>query len=648
MNSFNPYLDKRAVSQYEQLVGKKAKKMQDKIFASYINVSYTPSLALIGHKGMGKSSLLAVIETLKRRRITNDRMTVVVSLDLRELNPTQQSNDLAHGFFAILYNQILREVRRNTEFRDVWSEEWNDIIEDLRRDGRDYPQNVLLEFLRYLREVGYKCMLVLDNFEKAAYEARLKEDDFNILRSLGDNPIYNVGYIVAAYQHLKHVSVAMQMSRFDEIFKHEYIAPFAGDDIAVFAKDLLELKKGDYPELANWLERVSGGNPALLKLACEMVYEDDPAEGIRWTLDGLTGQVATRGEGILESFWDYTSQVERLALSACVTGDPIRTMPQELLDRGIVKLTDEGSYVLSSSSYELYLRRKLEDEEQALTVQHAETAVSANMISDISNHEPLLTGYREDLAKLAMFLQLKIESQEERIVEKVSEALNQFSYKLIGDFQDLKQQLLLHGGVPVEEDDEAYATFADQVKSHVSSLIKIRDVSKLRHAQGTALRRILGSLNPQSAEFMMTGELLYDMLAEVDMDLAPVSICYCRSIELEINARLFTYLKSNHPTGRLGTDSRVGDTHVTSIMLGQYLYLINRDSNRLAIQSYLSSNGINISKFTNILNKVNEIRRKTAHSSRISRQDLDSIRNYCIGISEQNNLVLTIMKLPHL
>jgi hypothetical protein len=215
-------------------------------------------------------------------------------------------------------------------------------------------------FFEKIRQAGFRILFVLDEFDHARHLFKGDISGFQGLRELSYRPEWRVTYITTSRRTLRSIELQTKaISTFDLIFQKHYLAMFDEPDIQEYFARLSSVGIALTPELKERVSFYCGGHPYLLEMLgyeiVEMFREQQKID---------VDQAARRIE---QSFLDqYDHMVDILSEDANLNKmlqilfgpvvDVKQTDADELLRYGLIKPTDEGTYVAFSPHFQSYLK----------------------------------------------------------------------------------------------------------------------------------------------------------------------------------------------------------------------------------------------------------------------------------------------------
>lgn len=206
---------------------------------------------------------------------------------------------------------------------------------------------------------------------------------------------------------------------------------------------------------------------------------------------------------------------------------------------------------------------------------------------------PKIENANEEYIKAKELLE---ESLAQNIIQK--EAFREWALKLI-QLQDNSQDLNLD----LEDDWEKYES---KMNSILNDMIRIIDKESQAYISSkTMIDSQYNNLNNDSKEFLISAEVLYEVHKNSIIDFAPIVVEYCKVVEKQLRILLAGILTEKEK------------------MLGQVIGKIDRDR-IMPYYNYLLD-----------LRKVNKLRKESAHTGLLAKQDVEELRK----IFYENNLL---------
>ena len=248
-------------------------------------------------------------------------------------------------------------------------------------------------------------------------------------------------------------------------------------------------------------------------------------------------------------------------------------------------------------------------------------------------HSPLAN--QDDFTKQMAELHNKMGNVQEQLgsVQLLLEPLFQ-------EFHTLKESIINN-----PDNSDEMNLYAQKIKDRINGMIQSEKFPQINILESSEhLESIWQNISKDTREYLTVGEHFLKIIGSVGVDLAPVCICYCRAVELELNCRLLLVLKVQLPNviiKRINMDIAVGDTQY--MMIGEFYYILNHY--RWQLDKVFLAKGINLQDFSNGLWKIKEIRNKVAHQGNITLDVAEQLRALIIGDNAKTSFLTAIQKL---
>ncbi|MEN6350161.1 MAG: ATP-binding protein [Syntrophomonas sp.] len=626
MTPYNPFVDWRPVSQKQGFYGRED--LVQKLYDS-INNPFPESINIIGEKGLGKSSLFNYIffPEVKTELLENDR-ALLVHIDFAE--KTVDPRDFFRKITVQLCRYSLDHPQLSSDLKDRLQnlahashgdENLHSIIENLR------------DALRRLHNSRIKTVLLIDNFQKVLQEVELKVEEFNFLRSLSDHSSeYTVQYIIACSRKLEVISNEALSSGFVGVLDKMALRPLNDNDMLAFIQEPFARAGLTLDgEKINWLVKMSGGHPYILKVACKMVF-DERKNGICYeNYETLVDQVVNQcSPGLFDSIWNSSAPAEQQLFLSIAGGHEFndKLVIQQCIDRCLVKDYEKPAFVYDAFGY--YVKRKLE--------QTGEPEMASQETSRTASSLPVQP---ENKPSVNEGLNVFIEQLGSAIKGGFELLLNELPYKTC---QVMEQQLMsLKKPLPYEGVSQAegyWADYAENVKEIVMRNVGIKTGSNLPSFAKLPINTVWNYIEEATQEFLTVGEILWGMLGNTGIDLAPVSISFSRAIEMEINCKLLATLKSVYPEARINRGrEQVRISQLNELMLGELKYIFRTYYKELL--PLMRSYSVDMGAFQEKLEKMRKLRNKSAHPDKVSKNEVDEIRALVLGNENESECLMS-------
>jgi len=179
------------------------------------------SFALTGMQRTGKSSILhhMLLSEEKKAELLKDKKVVV--------DNSLAGVSCADDIFINMVRKSYRVIKKNEPADNL--DDLNEAYEDLL--GWSAKRDSLFEIQEYLEEMtalGYKLIVVMDEFDNAISLFEDCPHCFNYLREIAYKPQYGTDYVIASRRTLAEISnmATKGVSPFPNIFVCEFVGPY--------------------------------------------------------------------------------------------------------------------------------------------------------------------------------------------------------------------------------------------------------------------------------------------------------------------------------------------------------------------------------------------------------------------------------------
>lgn len=223
-----------------------------------INPSKSANLAIIGIPRIGKSSL-AWKAIMEREEDLISRKILPIWIDVGIFNEIVD-------FFC----EIIAECVFKLEKLDLFSIPLNEVVKLINDESLLWNKrfSFILKFFKLVKDLGYRIILILDEFDNARNIFKDTAEGFQKLRSLSYNPKYSVSFITTSRRSVKNIEETLKgsstfyetfmnnnLGAFNENDKNEYFEKISNMDIIFSDDDKDKINKfcGSHPYLLDIL-----------------------------------------------------------------------------------------------------------------------------------------------------------------------------------------------------------------------------------------------------------------------------------------------------------------------------------------------------------------------------------------------------------
>jgi len=327
----NPYMNRVMIRDNEDFFGRKTPIA--KIF-SRIGSQRPQSVSIVGERRIGKSSLLNFIyNPLNRRKfLQNPDTYIFLFIDFQE----KRGIDV-HELFASLFDCLIKEFRGQLEL-------------NLSPEYECFEKIVI-----FLDGLGYKLIMLFDEFELVTKNKNFKAEFYSFARSLANN--YNVAYLVASGRDLQTVCHSQEISDspFFNIFSNIKLGQFTADEL----HDLVVVpsKRAGYPmdQYVDFVYDLAGLYPFFIQMACAPLFEFKKEYGhlSKQLLEKVKEEFLDEAHVHFKQIWDVYDEDYHNVFLKLAAEKPLLASNQYLLNHllksGYVKMHNTTPEIFSSS-----------------------------------------------------------------------------------------------------------------------------------------------------------------------------------------------------------------------------------------------------------------------------------------------------------
>ncbi|HUK91630.1 MAG TPA: TniB family NTP-binding protein, partial [Blastocatellia bacterium] len=325
----NPYLNRVAIKDPAQFFGRNREVAR--IF-SRIGASRPQSIALVGERRIGKSSLLHFINNRKMR---------------------EKHLDSASSYaFAFMDLQQKRKLTPGEFFRELFAVLAKD-TGDESLVGLDGAYDSVRITLEQFRRTGMRLIVLLDEFEVITANAAFDLEFYSFLRSIANN--YDVAYVTSSARDLQELcrSQLIADSPFFNIFTNVFLRAFA-------RPEALELITKPSSEVGVPLEgysrrilEVAGYFPYFLQIACSAYLDHILENNGKVKREEVETAFLDEAKGQFRFMWDHLSDSNRRCIRNFVEHSRVEKEEEHIYEdlkrNGYFIEDDRGPRVFSSA-----------------------------------------------------------------------------------------------------------------------------------------------------------------------------------------------------------------------------------------------------------------------------------------------------------
>ena len=339
----NPYADYGKIVRGERFIGRKH---IINIIESRILQSTNPgNLAIIGVHRIGKSSLAyKTIMEQKDKLIAKRILPIWIGLS---------SYDQSLEFFRSLVDECVNEM-----------EDLNCLTEEIQRAAdRALEANAawdrIKRFFKKVQIVGYGTLFILDEFDHARHLFK-GDTAFQRLRELADYPEYRLSLVLTSRRSIRDIEhAAGSSSPFHNIFQSQRLAMFSDEDLAtyfsLFSSIGIPISNADRGQVLFYC----GAHPYLLEmLGCEIVerFRQHQQIDVDKAADTINQSICEHYDDMIRLLREEGTLNKLLQILFGPVIDVKSTDVTEIQNYGLIKPTEEGTYVAYSEHFHDYLK----------------------------------------------------------------------------------------------------------------------------------------------------------------------------------------------------------------------------------------------------------------------------------------------------
>jgi hypothetical protein len=318
----NPYCRRSAISLPHEFFGR-----QNEMKEIYELIQQQQSIALIGERRAGKSSILNAIKFLRDdSKLADDVRFVFVNCLYAEGSPEQR-------FIKHMLNQISSELE----------------IDKLAPD-----RDSLIDAAEAARRKGYKLVILMDEIDVIVDNSQIPKDLFSFFRAWSES--FHIPFVISSREGkieplLSFTSVG---SPFWNSLKTVYVGPFTCDETMNLIMTPAYLSGQPFTsEQIKWVHSRGGHYPFFIQIAASCVFSHHKLDSDRWHAAFMT-----EADQHLEYMLDFMDKKHSGALAAFLRGEPLSSrMQSELLFKGLL-IDHDGVQRLFSAGLEDKLKAR--------------------------------------------------------------------------------------------------------------------------------------------------------------------------------------------------------------------------------------------------------------------------------------------------
>ncbi len=229
-----------------------------------INPSKSANLAIIGVPRIGKSSLAwnAIMEC-EEELISRKILPIWIDVGIY--------NEIVNFFCGIIAECVFK-----LEKLDLISVSINEAVDQINNESLLWNRrfSFILKFFKLIRELGYRIILILDEFDNARNIFKDTAEGFQKLRSLSYNPKYSVTFLTTSRRSVKNIEETLKgSSTFYETFMNNNLGVFNENDKKDYFEKVSSVGINFSVDDKDKIKIYCGNHPYLLDILCYEIIE---------------------------------------------------------------------------------------------------------------------------------------------------------------------------------------------------------------------------------------------------------------------------------------------------------------------------------------------------------------------------------------
>ena len=339
----NPFADYGKIVRGRRFIGRK--EIISVIENRIIQPTNPGNLAIIGVHRIGKSSLTykAIIEQ-KDKLIGKGILPIWIGLS---------SYDQPLEFFHSLVDECVNEM-----------EDLNWLTAEIQRSAaRALEPNAtwdrIKRFFKKVQNAGYGTLFILDEFDQARHLFE-GETAFQRLRELADYPDYRLSLVLTSRRSIGDIErLAGSTSPFHNIFQVQRLAMFSDEDLEIYFSQFLSIGISISSISRERMLFYCGAHPYLLEmLGCEIVesFHQNQEIDVDKAADTISQSIFEHYDDMIRLLREEGALDKLIQILFGPVIDVKHADVTELQNYGLIKLTEQGTYVAYSEHFHDYLK----------------------------------------------------------------------------------------------------------------------------------------------------------------------------------------------------------------------------------------------------------------------------------------------------
>lgn len=388
IKNLNPFADYGKIIYGDRFIGRldSIRVIESRI----INPPKPANLAIIGLPRIGKSSL-AFKAIMEREKNLISSKSLPIWIDVSEIN---QIID----FFCNLISECVEKLR----ILDLIDSQLNDVVNQIYDENLLWTKrfSFILKFFKLIRNLDYKIIIILDEFDHARKIFKDTAEGFQKLRALSYNPKYSVTFVTTTRRSVKNIEKKLKgSSTFYETFMNNNLGVFDDDDIEKHFNKYTTVDIILTDDEKNKILKYCGKHPFLLDILGFEIIEIYQKEK-KINVDKAFSHV----EEAIVSYYDHLINILKedgtfSKLLQIVIGSQVGIIGADiniLLSYSLIEHSNEGGYRVFSQHFHDYLEH--------LNESHKHEGFENQVLREILKKIPSYKGKELELADFKIFL----------------------------------------------------------------------------------------------------------------------------------------------------------------------------------------------------------------------------------------------------
>ncbi len=348
MDFENPFSDYGNIVHGERFIGRRESLgiVENRI----IRPKEPGNLAIIGDYRIGKSSLVyqAVMER-KGELIALKKLPIWINL---------ATHDQASTFFRSLVTRSYDELDELGQLTEKIIHSAKRAMEDELSWTEGYGR--IQRYFEKIRQTGIQILFILDEFDHARHLFRGDVSGFQGLRELSYRPEWRINFVTISRRSLRDIELQTKaISTFDLIFHKHYLGMFNEEDLQEYFARLSSVGIEITPELKERVRFYCGEHPYILEmLGYELVeqWRKTCIADVEQAARNLEQSMTDHYQHVVSILSEDSSLKKLLQILFGPVIDVKQTDVEEFQRYGIIRPSEEGTYVAFSAHFYAYLR----------------------------------------------------------------------------------------------------------------------------------------------------------------------------------------------------------------------------------------------------------------------------------------------------